>query len=113
MKAILINAVLRTVTQVDIVNGVDSIRQQLGVSCFTAVNPFEDSSDAVYCDDEGLMKNPQDFFTLGNYPEPIAGNGLIIGTDSEGRSVNCESLLEDIKNDVIFMDLGALLSKCT
>jgi len=109
MKAILIDVVKRAVTQIDIPAGIEAIKQQLGVRCFTVVCPL-DSSDAVYCDDEGLLNNPQDFFTLGNYPQPIAGNGLILGTDSEGRSVDCEALLEDIQNDVIFMDLGAVLA---
>ena len=102
MKAIKIDAVNKTVTEVLIDRGIEPIYTALGCQCFTTVRAFE-SSDVIYCDDEGLFNDPQHFFTIGNYPEPIAGNGLILGTTYSGGSQDCEIDLESVKNDIIFL----------
>ena len=42
--------------------------------------------DAVYVDDEGLMKPGLKSFHLASYPQPLFGRGLIVGHDEEGNS---------------------------
>ena len=63
------------------------IQTMIGADLFTVVN-LNDSGDAVYVDDEGLMKPQTHFFKIAGYPQPLAGKGLVLGTDSEGDSTS-------------------------
>ena len=47
------------------------------------------------------MNGPVNFFTIGGYPDPLAGRGLIIGADDEGGSIAAKSMIEDL--DVRFV----------
>lgn len=42
-------------------------------------------TEVMYVDDEGLM-NKNYFFQLGDYPHPIAGRGLILGSTPQGEN---------------------------
>lgn len=110
MKAILINSESRTVN--DVIMGDDwrEINKLLGSRCFT-VACYLDNGDAVYADDEGLLHNPRHFVEIGTYPEPIAGNLLIVGSTDDGGSTDCQSTVEEIDNDVVFMDIATVLSR--
>jgi hypothetical protein len=68
------------------------------------------NNDTLYCDDEGLLKNPENFFLLDSYQQPIAGNGLILGCDDEGDSVDVSMSLDELSNKVTFMDMQAAYS---
>lgn len=112
MRAIKIDALNRTVTEVEIAATLKDIKHHVECEVFTIGGGYE-NGDAVYCDDNGLLSNPQNFFTLGATGQPVAGNGLIVGTDLEGRTVACKTLLADVKNDVIFADLQNVLKSFT
>jgi hypothetical protein len=105
MRGILINAVNRTVEYLELEDGINPIREALDCRTFS-VPAYRDNDDAIYADDEGLFDDPQHFVLLGEYPEPIAGNVLLLGTTSDGDSTDCQSSLEDIKREVVFMDLA-------
>ena len=47
-------------------------------------------------DDEGLFKDSQEFFMIGNYPSPLAGRGLVIGCDAEGESISVQSSIDNL-----------------
>jgi hypothetical protein len=55
-------------------------------------------------DDEGLLKPQEGFFIYEGYRQPLAGNGLVLGTDEEGESVDPKMTLEELKSRVTFMD---------
>jgi hypothetical protein len=50
---------------------------------------LNNQGDAAHVDGEGLFKpNPaSNFFMIGDYPEPLCGNGVVLGCDREGESV--------------------------
>lgn len=97
----LIDAVKRTITEVA-VGDYKTIYPLLGCECFTCVGVEDD--DTIYVDDEGLLKPQENFFLYEGYPQPLAGNGLVLGTDEEGESVNPKMTLETLKGRVKFMN---------
>lgn len=103
MKAIKIDAVTQTVTEVQYSGDFRDIYRIIGCQCFDVVGL--ENGDVCFVDDEGLY-NHIDFFELPNTHQPLAGNGLIVGTDGEsGESVACLSTIEDIKEQVTFLNI--------
>jgi hypothetical protein len=108
-RAILIDVENKTISEVEVVrneNGsqLPSIYGHLKCSTFEVVQYNEEND--VYVDEEGLMYMNDDtkFFKLGNYPQPLAGNGLIMGFDDEtGDNGDTKLSIEEIKNQVKFM----------
>lgn len=106
MKAILVNAILQTVSAITIDSWRD-IAPALECDMFTV--PGEDNEgNSLYADDEGLISGKELHFVFcpDFYPAPIAGNILFLGTDSEGESRDCTLTVEDIKRVVSFPSLS-------
>lgn len=101
MKAFLIDPDERSVTEVDYSGDYRQIYTLIGAECFTAAE-FNEFGDVVYVDDEGLMKGPTSFFIIEGYPQPLAGKGLVIGTDEEGDSQAPSTDLEWLQSNVDF-----------
>ena len=85
MRAYLVNPVDKTVTLVEHDGDYRDIYKHIEAECFTALT-LNSSGDALYLDDEGLYRDGQAFFHLKGYPQPLAGRGLLLGTDHEGDS---------------------------
>lgn len=96
IRAIRIDPYARTVTEVLISGNGDSFRHEIGCHCFTLASIFE-NEDSLFVDDEGLFKSPDAFFLIKEYPAPLAGIGLLVGSDSEGNSVSAKTPLSAIK----------------
>ena len=106
MRAIYINTAERTAEVIDFTGDFQDIQRLLGVDCFTCVG-LDNGGDTLYVDDEGLFKE-NDFFSIDEYPEPLAGNGLILGTDLEtGETV---SAIMDMPKNLKFMSRNELLA---
>jgi hypothetical protein len=104
-KGILINTTKRTIEFVDVKDWKD-IYNHIECQTFTCVDV--DGLNTVYIDDEGLLTlTPQStFFQIEGYPQPLCGNGLILGIDhEEGESVDTTLSLQYVKSKVKFMDL--------
>lgn len=101
MKAILIDAKNREVKEVEIGKGIDEMYKFLQCECFTIASYLE-KNDAIFVDDEGLMNGPDVFFTYEGAHQPFAGNGLIMGCDDMGESVDCKISLDEVKTKVNF-----------
>lgn len=108
VRAILINPVAQTVTEISISGDADSIREQLGCdSGELSLADCLDNGDAIYADGAGLLKSRIGFFT--KFPLwlcPVAGN-LLIAREENGEPVDCNSTRIFIINQIFFM--GALL----
>ena len=102
MQAILINPFDKTIEEVDYSGDWRDISSLLECDIFTTAY-FADTPDSVYVDDEGLYVEDQALFTIGDYPQPLAGRGLILGCNDEGDSVDCETTLEEAKAMVKFV----------
>ena len=105
MKALLIDSKNRMITKIEIGEHFTEISKAIGCEVFAAPHIMQ-NNDTLYCDDEGLLKDPQHFFLLDSYPQPIAGNGLILGCDNEGESVDVSMSLMELSNKVTFMDIN-------
>jgi hypothetical protein len=105
MRAILIDPIERKVTEIEI-EGKDyrEFYPILGCELYSAGLRF-DNEDMMLIDDEGLFKNPDRFFVLAeDYPRPIAGRAIIVGTDDSGDTAPCQLTLEHIAKQVQWVD---------
>ena len=108
MRGILIDPWLKTVTEVDCGEGIESIYRMLSnplgpkVDLFTIGMNWR-NGDTLYVDDEGLLKRGMRLFRIDG--QPLAGNGLILGCDHEGNSKDAELLLVEVQNRVQFTNL--------
>ena len=90
MKAILIDSREMDVREVDIpLEGGDysQIAEAIGCELFTVAQYLQqdtDTPDVLFVDDEGLLHNPEHFFSFNG--QPLCGNGLILGTTYDGDS---------------------------
>lgn len=99
MKAYLIDPKKKTIEQVDYSGDFKQIYEFLDCRAFDIVHVYE-NGDVIYVDDEGLFVDEQHFFIHRNYPTPLAGKGLIIGTDEEGEDQQPKTSFEDFENDI-------------
>ena len=111
MRAIKINSEAQTVEVIDFEGDFEAIQKEIGVDCFTCVN-LDNDGNTLYVDDEGLFKDVP-FFRLSLFGQPLAGNGLILGTGFEGESshATCEVPKVEFftRNEIALMSMmGAL-----
>jgi len=108
MKAIKINVEKQEVSIIEIGTELQDIYNAIGndCSCITAPISYE-NDDVMFCDDESLLR-PSTIKGGFMYPDwnyPIVSNAIILGTDENGNSVDCESTLEEIKSDLKFISI--------
>jgi hypothetical protein len=106
MKALLIDSKNKVVKQIEIGEHYTEISKAIDCEVFAAPHIMH-NNDTLYCDDEGLLNNPENFFLLDSYPQPIAGNGLILGCDDEGESTDVSMNLDELSSRITFMDMQA------
>lgn len=77
------------------------IQRQLDCRFFTSGGYLE-NDDVVFVDDEGLLKEPTHFFRIKgvNGDKPLAGRGVVLGSDGEGGSADAKTSSEDILSRV-------------
>lgn len=95
MRAILIDPFTRTVQTVEHSGDYHEIYKLIDAGTFEVL-PLDDRGNGLYLDEDGLFADRQEFFALGNYPQPLAGKGLILGVDSEGESAGTTLKLEAV-----------------
>jgi len=106
MKGILINSKNETITEVE-VGDYKTISGFIECEFLDVVSIGE--NEDVYVDDEGLLNLDRDskFFMINTYPQPLAGNGLILGFDFEtGNSLDTKLTVDEVKKMVRFHTLN-------
>jgi len=103
MKAILIDSKNKTITEVQHDGTNENIYKLCGYEQFDCCDIG--NRDAIFVDGEGLFKKDQTFFIHKDYPQPLAGNGLILGCNSDGESTAPKTTLAEVKAKVKFMSL--------
>lgn len=105
MKAILIDPYTNTVSEVEHNGDYREIYKKIDCECFTCVNIEDD--DTIFVDDEGLLKLTEEtrFFVFDGYPQPLAGKGLVLGTDDAGETVAVKATLQEIRERVKFYSI--------
>ncbi len=104
MQAYLIDPEKKIVESCDYSNDWKDISTLIECETFDVAGTSEFS---VYIDDEGLYKNPQHFFMVGNYPFPLCGKGLLLGPVNydTGETLESPLTLEEAKLQVQFLSL--------
>ena len=124
MKCIKIDVVSKTVYEIEIEDGLQSMYDALGLGCemiekgfyLPIISAVESTSriDTCFVDEESLIKG--DDYIKGafafqaakdNVYGPYFNNGLIIGCDEDGESVSHRQIFNTIKDQVQFFDINS------
>jgi hypothetical protein len=102
MKAILIDVTARTVTDIDINEGLQAMYAAIGCQCVDRI--ALDSQNDLWLDDEGLLLKPQPpKFQLVGSSNVFAGNGLICGYNRDGATIGTTYKADQIRPFVAFL----------
>jgi len=104
MKAILINATNRTVTEVEINDDLQSIYKVMGVDMIQTAT-YLPKNDIIYVDEEGMLKPMMNFFIYEGAHQPFAGNGLVVGTSRGGKTVAPKISVDEVRKNVKFANI--------
>ncbi len=115
MKAILIDTKNKEIKEVEHDDTLKNIYKLVDCATFDVVNI--DNTNGIYVDDEGLfVEEPLFFIYHGTNHDgfhgriqPLAGNGLILGVDSEGNSIAPTVTLKEVKEAVDFHSRGVFV----
>ncbi len=105
IRGILINSDTGNITHVQLEhNSLQEMYKLIGCKYIEAArSPVLRGQDVIYVDEEGLLHDPNLFFQIAGNPQPLAGNGLILGTDRSGDCKDAETPLDVVKRSVSFM----------
>jgi hypothetical protein len=105
MQAILIDPFRQEIQPVEYSGDYTEIQKLIGCKWFTCVYPPDLNGDVIYVDDEGLYVEDQRFFMIKGVPSPLAGYGLLLGTDDEGDSIRPKSNVMELIQRLSFADI--------
>jgi hypothetical protein len=106
MRAIIINAKDRTITETEIDGSLKSLQNIVG-GLIEPVYQGLDDPHHCYVNEEGLLEDPQHFFMFAGGHQPLAGNGVILSSTDDSYQGPCTLSLDWVKEHVTFMDLEA------
>lgn len=111
MKAILIDVFNKTVTEIKLDSKKDILDQYYHVikTDVVEVAHYITDHDSILVDETGLLKPTNHFFFYEGAHQPFAGNGLIVGTDEEGEAVDCNISVEEVEENVQFLNWKEVL----
>jgi|TARA_R110002020_G_scaffold78762_3_gene197905 hypothetical protein len=102
-QAYLIDSTTKLVSQVE-VDGYKDIQEKIGCELFTTACSLE-NGDTLFVDDMSLIDGKEhEFFMFADYPSPIAGNGLLVGTAANGDEKDCETSIVDCAMKVRWLE---------
>ena len=111
MKALFIDPSDETIRFISYDGDYKSIYRILGCRTFEAVYPFN-NGDTLWIDEEGLLKDSNFAFNIRadnpKFNQTIMGKALVLGTDTEGESIECKTTLEDLKSRINFQGKVAI-----
>lgn len=104
LEGFLIDPLSQRIIKVPVKPGIEDIYRLIQADCFD-VAYLNDKLDCVFIDDNGLLNGPKEFFYIKGLHQPMAGRGLVLGTDGAGESV-CPSLtLEWLRDNTGFVHM--------
>jgi Domain of unknown function (DUF3846) len=111
MRAIVINSHDRSITETQIDGSLQSLQRIVG-GLIQSVDQGLDDDHHCYVNEEGLFENPRHFFMFAGGHQPLAGNGVILASTSDGGEAPCRLPLQWVQDRVTFMDLAAAYRWC-
>jgi len=109
MKHVLvIDSAARTVTAECIPDTLEALQECVGGYIETGWQ-FP-NGDVVFVNEEGLLQQPpgKDWFHIQGLYQPFVGNGVCIGHNEEGESVDVKTSLEDLQKLIRFVDINTI-----
>ena len=106
-KAIRINVETKSFEYITLGDDYKEIYGAIGNGCDTFCVPISfENQDSMFADDESLLREHdiKGGFIMDDWHSPIVGNAIILGTDDEGNSIDCLTKIEDIMNQVTFIE---------
>lgn len=104
MLVIKIDSENRTITEIEISRKLESLQEIVeGYICLAFDYPNE--KHCCFVNDEWLFNNPKFFFESDFGHQPFAGNGVIVGLNSKGDSVDCKLTVEEVKKSIKFYSI--------
>lgn len=101
MRTILIDPEAQTVTELDFEGDFRDIQKTIDCGCFTTLNINGPKMEAIYVDDEGLLKGSG--FVFSFMGQPLVGKGLVMGCDMEGESIGTDMPLSAFTDQIEWM----------
>ena len=111
MRAIIINAKDRTITETEIDGSLTTLQQIVGGMIEPLSQGLGDNHHC-YVNEEGLLSGPEHFFMFREGHQPLAGNGIILSSTDDGDEAPCTLSLDWVKERVTFMDVQAARRWC-
>lgn len=100
--AYLIDPETSSISEVETDYSSRSIYKLIDAQLFDVVY-INDQRDVIYVDDEGLFHSKH-FFRIEGYPSPLAGKGLVLGTDNEGETISpISETIETLEAKITFI----------
>lgn len=114
MKAIKINVETKKLEYVELTNDYTDIYNHIGNGCshFECPISFE-NEDTIFTDGEICLRENdiKGGFMMKNWDYPLLNNGIIIGCNDEGESVDCVSKIEDLIGDLEIFFISVVVAK--
>lgn len=105
MQAYLIDPFQQDITEIEWDGDAMSIAKILQCQWITCAYPSNMDHDVIYVDDEGLYVDDQRYFMVSDYPHPLAGYGLVLGTDEVGDAMPPKSNIDELAKRIFFVDV--------
>ncbi len=99
MQALRIDPINKEITEVEFNGDYKQIYDHINANTFDIARVYE-NGDGAYIDDEGLYVENQHFWIHKNYPTPLAGIGLLLGSDEYGDDTAPKTSIEELIRDV-------------
>ena len=104
MKAIRIDSNSGKIEEVETTGKLPDLYRLIGCKYIEATRPrILLGADILYVNEEGLLHGENLFFKIAGFAQPIAGNGLIVGTDEHGDSKDCDTPIGIVSQCVEFL----------
>lgn len=112
VNGVLIDPTSRSIKLVEVSEKVSlkECYELLGCNLIQMANPnstFVDWRDTLIVDEEGLLKEGQEFFKIGG--QAYAGKGLVLATTEEGDFTGCRTDLDNVVKAVQFQTVLELI----
>ena len=110
MQGFLINPKEHSITEIETNGELHSLYKLISCDLIDVV-VLNDEEDVLYLDDDGLSRSPTNYFRFGTFPNPLAGKGVILGTDVEGEAISPRTVtLETLEASVSFISKETALA---
>lgn len=104
IKAIYIDSIAQTVEPVEVDGSLANYYSLIRGDIMDGIYPSVLArGDILYVDDEGLINGKHTTaFKIGDYPQPLLGSGVIVGSTADGDSADFTTPLDRVRAAVRF-----------